>query len=108
MGSPQDGERPGCAAAGAVTGARPSVAILVDDLATWVVGGLQPTGIQRVVSELLDTALERPDIRAWPAVSVFGTAGSGRPRLAEVARAALTWGPRTDEPGTRLRLLRSA
>lgn len=92
----------------AVGDPRPSVAILVDDLATWVVGGLQPTGIQRVVSELLDTALARADIRAWAAVSGPDDASSGAPTLAEVTRASLRWDARPADVGWRLGGLRRA
>jgi glycosyltransferase involved in cell wall biosynthesis len=60
------------------------VAILVDDLVTWRASGLQPTGIQRVVYELLDTAYARTDIRAWPAVSVGGGPAGEQLRLAEI------------------------
>jgi glycosyltransferase involved in cell wall biosynthesis len=48
---------------------RPSVALLVDDLVEWLDAGMQPTGIQRVVTELLDTAMARSDLDAWPATS---------------------------------------
>jgi glycosyltransferase involved in cell wall biosynthesis len=94
--------------ADAAHASRPSVAILVDDLATWVVSGLQPTGIQRVVSELLDTALARTDIQAWPAVSGPDDAASGLPTLAEVTRASLRWDARRPEVGLRLGALRRA
>lgn len=47
---------------------KPSVAILVDDLVMWFDAGLHPSGIQRVVLELLDTACASPDVHAWPAI----------------------------------------
>jgi len=87
---------------------RPSVAILVDDLATWVAGGLQPTGIQRVVSELLDTAYARPDIRAWAAISIGGLRPHERLLLSEVARESLRWEAHPGGPDWRLRGLRRA
>jgi glycosyltransferase involved in cell wall biosynthesis len=78
-----------------------SVAILVDDLATWIVTGHQPTGIQRVVSELLDTAAARTDVDSWPAVSLAGPGPDAGVRLVEVDRDSLRWeGP---DGGLRLR-----
>jgi glycosyltransferase involved in cell wall biosynthesis len=78
-----------------------SVAILVDDLATWIVTGHQPTGIQRVVSELLDTAAARTDVDSWPAVSLAGSGPDADVRLVEVDRESLRWeGP---DGGLRLR-----
>ena len=78
-----------------------SVAILVDDLATWIVTGHQPTGIQRVVSELLDTAAARTDVDSWPAVSLAGPGPDADVRLVEVDRDSLRWeGP---DGGLRLR-----
>lgn len=68
-----------------------SVAILVDDLATWIVTGHQPTGIQRVVSELLDTAAARTDVDSWPAVSLAGPGPDAEVRLVEVDRDSLRW-----------------
>jgi glycosyltransferase involved in cell wall biosynthesis len=79
----------------------PSVAILVDDLATWIVTGHQPTGIQRVVSELLDTAAARTDIDGWPAVSLGG-GPDAEVRLVEVDRDSLRW----EAPTAGLRLRR--
>jgi glycosyltransferase involved in cell wall biosynthesis len=77
------------------------VAILVDDLATWIVTGHQPTGIQRVVSELLDTAAERTDVDSWPAVSLAGPGPDANVRLVEVDRDSLRW--KAPEGGLRLR-----
>jgi glycosyltransferase involved in cell wall biosynthesis len=77
------------------------VAILVDDLATWIVTGHQPTGIQRVVSDLLDTAAARADIESWPVVSLAGPGPDADVRLVEVDRESLRWG--ADEGGLRLR-----
>jgi len=79
-----------------------SVAILVDDLATWIVTGHQPTGIQRVVSELLDTAAARTDIDGWPAVSLAGPGSGAEVRLVEVDRGSLWW----EAPDGSLRLRR--
>ncbi len=67
------------------------MAILVDDLATWIVTGHQPTGIQRVVSELLDTAMARADIDSWPAVSLAGPGADADVDLVEVDRESLRW-----------------
>jgi glycosyltransferase involved in cell wall biosynthesis len=78
------------------------VAILVDDLATWIVTGHQPTGIQRVVSELLDTAAVRTDIDGWPAVSLGGGDLDAEVRLVEVDRDSLRW----EAPTAGLRLRR--
>ena len=80
---------------------RPSIAILVDDLATWIVTGHQPTGIQRVVSELLDTAAKRTDIDSWPAVSLTGPGPDIAVRLVEVDRDSLRW--KAPEGGLRMR-----
>ncbi len=85
---------------------RPSVAILVDDLATWVVSGLQPTGIQRVVSEILDTALARPDLRAWPAVTIGGLRPGERLVISEISRGSLRWEAHQGGPSRSLRGLR--
>jgi glycosyltransferase involved in cell wall biosynthesis len=115
---------------GALPGARPgsrespeaarspkrSVAILVDDVAGWFQAGFQPTGIQRVVMELLDTASARPDVEAWPAVAVEVGQGVG-PRLDEIPRDFLQHSHLEvgdsrvivpDERPVRLRLLRAA
>jgi len=78
-----------------------SVAILVDDLATWIVAGRQPTGIQRVVCELLDTAAARTDVDSWPAVSLAGPRPDADARLVEVARESLRW--EAPDGGLRLR-----
>jgi glycosyltransferase involved in cell wall biosynthesis len=88
-----------------VTGA-PSVAILVDDLATWVVSGLQPTGIQRVVSELLETACARPDLHAWPAVTIGGLRPGERLVISEISRESLRWEAHRGGPSRSLRGLR--
>lgn len=69
---------------------KPSIAILVDDLAAWIVTGHQPSGIQRVVSELLATAATRDDVRCWPAVTRMPVRG-GTPDLIEVAPESLRW-----------------
>ncbi len=82
------------------------MAILVDDLATWVVSGLQPTGIQRVVSEILDTALARPDLRAWPAVTIGGIRPGERLVVSQVSRDSLRWEAHQGGPGVTLRGLR--
>ena len=86
--------------------AMPSVAILVDDLVAWLVLGIQPTGIQRVVSELVETAYERPDIEAWAAV-VAGD-GTGAPLFQEVSRASLRRSAHRGERNARRRSLRLA
>ena len=83
---------PGVEAALAEEQPRPrSVAILVDDLVTWLVAGHEPSGIQRVVSELLDTAYARPDIRGWTAVSAEGLRADENARLVEITPASLRW-----------------
>ena len=87
---------------------RPSVAILVDDLVTWYVSGLQPTGIQRVVSELLDTASGRTDIGFWPAVSVIRPPASEALCLAEVQLQDLRWEAVAGGASRGLRSLRRA
>ncbi len=87
---------------------RRSVAILVDDLVTWLASGLQPTGIQRVVSELLDTASARPDIRAWPAVSLSAGPAGQRPRLAGANPDDLRWETLQVGASLQLRSLRRA
>lgn len=87
---------------------RRSVAILVDDLATWLVAGLQPTGIQRVVSELLDTAYARPDIRGWPAVTIGGLDADEMPGLVEVSPDSLRWETHQGGARAKLRLLKVA
>jgi len=83
----------------------PSVAILVDDLAMWVVSGLQPTGIQRVVLALLETAYERPDIRCWLAVSFGGLTHDDRLRLLEVRRESVRGQAQGQQRTGRQRLL---
>jgi glycosyltransferase involved in cell wall biosynthesis len=87
---------------------RRSVAILVDDLATWLVAGLQPSGIQRVVSEVLDTAYARRDIRAWPAVSIGGLRPGERLLLSETAPDSLRWEAHQGGVDVKLRSLRLA
>jgi glycosyltransferase involved in cell wall biosynthesis len=87
-------------------GARPSVAILVDDLISWIVAGVQPTGIQRVVSELVETAYECPHIDAWAAVAPRVTGGMSSVR--EVSRESLRLAARRDADDARLRALRNA
>jgi O-antigen biosynthesis alpha-1,2-rhamnosyltransferase len=95
---------------------RRSVAILVDDVAGWFQAGFQPTGIQRVVVELLDTASVRPDVEAWPAVAIDVGPGVG-PRLDEIPRNSIQGDvlqvgdsqlSGSAEPPFRLRLLRAA
>jgi len=107
-GAADSGRGSGASAASTTGDTRPSVAVLVDDLATWVVGGLQPTGIQRVVSELLDTAYARPDIRAWAAVTIGGLKPQERLFIAEVSRDSLRWEAHRAGPGLKLRSLRRA
>lgn len=85
----------------------PSVAVLMDDLVSWRVLGLQPTGIQRVASELLDAAVTRRDVRAWPASSVVGWR-SGVPRFVRISHESLRWDSQVGKPATRLPLLRLA
>jgi glycosyltransferase involved in cell wall biosynthesis len=85
---------------------RPSVAILVDDLATWIVTGHQPTGIQRVVSELLDTAAVRLDVDSWSAVSLPGRGPDAVVQLVEVDRESLQWNAPTGGVRLRRRFLR--
>ena len=65
----------------------PSVALLVDDLAAWVDLGYQPSGIQRVVTELLRTPTAA---QIWPALSV---ARWRRVRLVETTMDRLRWRP---------------
>jgi glycosyltransferase involved in cell wall biosynthesis len=86
----------------------PSVAILVDDLVTWQVSGFQPTGIQRIVFELLDTACARTDIRAWPAVSIGGGPAGERLPFVEVNPEDLQWETFQVSASRRLRSLRRA
>ena len=85
-----------------------SVAILVDDLAAWLADGHRPTGIQRVVSELLETAYKTPGLRPWPAVYLDGTGAGDRPELVEIARDGLRWETHSEPAGARLRALRGA
>jgi glycosyltransferase involved in cell wall biosynthesis len=82
----------------AEAGHKPSVAVLVDDLLEWVEAGLQLTGIQRVASELLSTALTRTDIAVWPGAFAEGPDDV---RLVQVSPAKLRWSP----PKTKDRLL---
>lgn len=93
-----------------MSGATPSrsVAILVDDLATWLSSGLRPTGIQRVVSELLLAAYATPHIDAWPAICLGGTEPDDRIELVRIARDSLAWEGRRGPASVRLRYLRWA
>ena len=87
---------------------RRSVAILVDDLVTWLVAGHQPSGIQRVVSELLDTAYARLDIRGWPAVLTGGLRADEGTRLVEITPDSLHWEVHRGGPRRELRALTRA
>jgi glycosyltransferase involved in cell wall biosynthesis len=62
----------------------PGAALLVDDLVQWIEDGLQPTGIQRVVSELVNTAGG-----SLPAVAT--AASWRRVGLVRVAPSRLVW-----------------
>lgn len=73
----------------------PSIAVLVDDLLWWIGAGNQPTGIQRVVSELLTTAAARDDVDIWPATA---RTTLGRVWLAPVAPERLRWDRQPDPP----------
>ncbi len=83
-----------------------SVAVLVDDLVTWLVAGLQPTGIQRVVTELLRTAYARNDIDAWPALSTISLRRA-RPQLLRIDPDGLRWDPGKGPRSVNQRMLRS-
>ncbi len=88
--------------------APPSVALLVDDLATWLVAGRHPTGIQRVVSELLETAYSRTDIDAWAAVTL-GSSETGAERgIRAVSPESLRWEAHRSRTSAALRLMRWA
>lgn len=84
-----------------------SVAFLVDDLATWVAQGRQPAGIQRVVSELLDTASRLPGIRPWPALLSEGIGPDRTPRLILIDAQSLGWERHQGPASLRLRSLRA-
>ena len=88
-------------------GSVPSVAILIDDLVAWHGFAGQPTGIQRAASEVLDTALRRTDVRAWPAASIVGLR-SDQPRLLEIERGSLRWASPEGQTPRQLTILRSA
>jgi len=85
-----------------------SVAILIDDLARWLAEGHNPTGIQRVASELLDTAYATPGIRPWPAVCLGGHDPEDRLELVEISRDSLRWETHSGRAPIRLRFLRRA
>ena len=87
---------------------QPSVAIVVDDLSTWLVEGRQPTGIQRVVSELLEASYSRDDIHCWPALTTGDSIGGRGPGLRPVARKSLRWDAHAVPASPQLRLLRWA
>lgn len=84
---------------------RQSIAFLVDDLATWLAAGRQPTGIQRVETDLLQTAWARTDVDAWAALVAGAPGGADDIRLWMVDREAMTWGAR---PDPRVRALEAA
>jgi glycosyltransferase involved in cell wall biosynthesis len=85
----------------------PVIGIMVDDLVAWLEEGHEPTGIQRVVIELLDTANDRADLQAWPGVSVPRRSGERLPGLVPIRRANLQFGSPAAR-GTALRLLVAA
>lgn len=88
---------------------KPSIAVLVDDLVSWQAAGRQPTGIERVVSELLETAYQRDDVRVWPAVSVGGLETGDGVQLVEIPRERLSWrGTPIERESIRDRALSSA
>lgn len=84
-----------------------SVAILMDDLVAWHGYAGQPTGIQRVAFDVLETALRRTDIRAWPAASIVGLR-SDHPRLVQIERVHLRWASSETKAPGRLAVLRAA
>ena len=65
----------------------PVVGVLVDDLVEWIASGLQPTGIQRVMSEILASTSSRPHIF----VPVATIANHWRLTLRGVEAAELVW-----------------
>ena len=74
------------------------MAILVDDLAAWIASGRHPTGIQRVVTGVIDAATARKDAQVWLAVSAIGL--RDKPTLRVIDRGALQWAA----PGAKLTL----
>lgn len=86
---------------------RRSVAILVDDLVAWIGAGHQPTGVPRVVAELLATAYTRADLDVRPSMSF--TDLQGNVQLREISRESVRWDARSRSAGASwlLRMARS-
>jgi glycosyltransferase involved in cell wall biosynthesis len=83
------------------------IGFMVDDLVEWLEAGFQPTGIQRVIVELMDTARARSDIDVWPGVSAHRPNDSG-PGLVEVDRGWLNFGTPTSRGSRAVRTLTAA
>jgi len=81
-----------------------SVAIVIDDLAAAVVASRNPDGIQRVVAGLVDSALTRSDLRAWPAITQAALTRGDGVALLEVDRLSLPW-RRVEQPAAGRRLM---
>ena len=84
---------------------RPSVAIVVDDLATWLVAGHQPTGIQRVSSPAAEASYARDDIRSSPVITVGSPNSPHGTHLQPMTRQSLRWEAHGHRGSPQLRLL---